>query len=312
MIKMNYSDSVKDITETRGFSAPVPDRLLAGTEIAGRYRVGLDYTQRGVLAVYTGTDMNLHRRVDVLEFLPLNIAGRDNDGITVCETGTGGSYGDAKSVFRKNVDKLKSIDSLGYFDGFADYFEENNTIYLIRPKSNLTSLSDYMGKKSHSRFSAQEINCIMCPVVKQLRLLHENGMCHGNISPDSIFTDGKTSELRFISLLTYPKDGFSDCRFSDMVKDYMAPETFYGKESASTCSDLYSVSAITYRLLTGYVPRSAGERVSIRVSTGKDPLVPIQRYRPFAPRSLADAVISGLGLESEGRTAILEVFGSDC
>jgi len=83
---------------------------------------------------------------------------------------------------------------------------------------------------------------------------------------------------------------------------YAAPEQIRG-EATAPASDLYSLAATLYHLLTGVKPADALRREAARVDGQPDPLRPAHELNPLVPPALADVLGQALALDPARRFA---------
>lgn len=145
--------------------------------------------------------------------------------------------------------------------------------------SRAISLRAYMGNRSVP-LTWEEAASLMMPVAIELRNLHENGKCHLEVSPDSIFIGESGAILR-------PSSNTEAMRYSS---GFAAPEIYRGKNGA-IASDVYSFFAILSYLITGNVPMNALERSEA------------EALQPSGePESEADMILRrGMDLEPDNR-----------
>src|SRR5215213_7449596 len=68
-------------------------------------------------------------------------------------------------------------------------------------------------------------------------------------------------------------------------------------------SDIYSLSATLYQLLTNVVPPDALSRADFLLSGKTDPIAPINEVNPEIPKSISDVVLKGMSISQDQRFA---------
>ncbi|MBK9711211.1 MAG: protein kinase [Kouleothrix sp.] len=81
---------------------------------------------------------------------------------------------------------------------------------------------------------------------------------------------------------------------------YMAPEQVRGDE-VDQRSDLYSLAATLYYLVTGVLPALAGKRINAEARSHTDPLQPPHEINPLVPGALSTVLMRALALYPEWR-----------
>lgn len=104
-------------------------------------------------------------------------------------------------------------------------------------------------------FSAYETKALAKTILTALDYMHKKGLCHNTISPQNVMLSlsGGTENLMLTGLSRTSKVGNPiKPNLSDETPFFLAPERLLGESSVE--SDLYSVGAIIYRLLTNRLP----------------------------------------------------------
>ena len=264
-----------------GTTHPLPERLLPGTLIAGRFSIGIEWRRAGVCAVYAGTDMLLDRDIRIYEYFPEGLCCRDVDGVKVSVTDTIGRFGDGLGEFMRNAQKVcggpKQSASPG-LEYFTDLFEAGGTAYLIAEDSGYTTLAGfcrYLSKRPFypkGRMKPADLFRALGPAAAALDEAAERGEAFGAITPDSFLVgrDGK-AVLRFRASLFYPPVTVEGKRRGFYGKGYSAPEQRQTDVCTPEC-DVYSFAAVACRLLTGRRPPDARDRAAALIGGGLDPL----------------------------------------
>src|SRR5262249_47911076 len=100
-------------------------------------------------------------------------------------------------------------------------------------------------------------------IARALEAAHRHGLRHGNLTPQAILVRGmdKAAKLGGLLLAKALEDGREQppSRADDQAHDtpYMSPERTYGTADIDIRSDIYSLGAILYALLTGRAPFEA-------------------------------------------------------
>ncbi|MBU0689124.1 MAG: serine/threonine protein kinase [Gammaproteobacteria bacterium] len=91
---------------------------------------------------------------------------------------------------------------------------------------------------------------------------------------------------------------------------YMSPEQIEG-EALDQRSDIYSLGAVMYRLLTGHYSFEADNQFDARIAIINFPIIPIENYRQELPKVLTDVVERAMQKGREERYANWDEFIAD-
>jgi serine/threonine-protein kinase len=132
-----------------------------------------------------------------------------------------------------------------------------------------------------------------------------NVMVVGRIAPDSV----KVLDFGLAQDVSRPPEGGSDDGRIVGTPAYIAPERLTPGAEVAPASDLYSVAAVGYFLLTGTtVFRAATLREMLRQQRSATPEPPAERLGAAVPERLATLVLAGLAKDPVLRPASAEDF----
>jgi serine/threonine protein kinase len=134
---------------------------------------------------------------------------------------------------------------------------------------------------------------IVLDIAEALRFLHKHGLTHRDIKPANIIltTEGvvKLVDLGLARPLGDEAWAVAEAGMAVGTPDYMSPEQTRGQSDLDTRSDLYSLGATLFHLVTGRVPYRGKSVVEVMYQHAN------ARTHPPAPESLNQALTSGLG-----------------
>lgn len=228
----------------------------------GRYLVGRALGQGGFGITYIGRDLVLNMRVAIKEYYPASYVGRN------CEASSSVVAIDTKSQSRLEAGKRRFLDearvlakfhnNLGIVD-VRDFFEQNNTAYIVMDYLDGETLKDYL---KHQTIAADRAFTLMRPIMDALELVHAEHVIHRDISPDNIMlrSDGTLCLMDFGA--AHEMD-YGDQRSVSMVlKSGYAPEEQYrAKGELGPWTDIYALCATIYRAITGVAPDESLQRL---------------------------------------------------
>ncbi len=247
--------------------------LLPGTLLNGRFYVGKALGEGGFGITYIGRDTNLDMKVAIKEFYPNGYVNRSNTiSAQVNDSVTAGR----KDFFIKGRERfLQEARVLAKFSGESgivnvrDFFEENNTAYIIMEYLDGIDLKSYL--KQNGTLTGEETVSLLMPVMNSLKKVHEQNLIHRDISPDNIMLVG--DKVKLLDFGAARSVSASENRsLSVMLKPGYAPEEQYrSKGNQGPWTDIYALCATMYKCITGITPDDATQRVfSDEVKTPSD------------------------------------------
>lgn len=282
-------------TENNGNNA-----LLARSVLKQRYIIGKKLFEDTEGITYLGLDASDGAAVNIKEYYPANLSKRFADRSVSIIKGKEFAFNECLIDFIELNKKLVGCQ-LPSIVPVKDVFEENNTAYSITNAFAGISLKSFLDKNGGS-LKWEQARPLFLPLIDSVKGLHEMGILHCAISPESIFV-GRDGKLRLTNITILkcrvPGGNMSQTLFSG----YAAPEQYgVAGMKIGEYTDVYSLSATLFRVLIGDVPASADERL-------KNDTVSIPaKAAEELPRLVLVSLANGLKLNPEKRTVSIDKF----
>jgi serine/threonine protein kinase len=278
--------------------------LLSETELNNRYNIEDVLGHGGFGITYSALDKILNVKVAIKEYLPRQLATRA-EGQTKVSIFTGESRKHYEYGLRKFLEEAQSIAQFSHHPNIVsarDYFETNNTAYMVMEYIEGVTLKEYLEQKG-GKIPFEEAKAIMMPVMDALREVHSVGLLHRDISPDNIYitTTGQVKVLDFGAARYYA--GEQSKSLSVILKPGYAPEEQYrssGKQG--TWTDVYATGATIYRVISGKTPPEALDRKE------EDTLEPPSRLGISIPADAERALLKALAISAAQRFQTMGEF----
>jgi eukaryotic-like serine/threonine-protein kinase len=143
-----------------------------------------------------------------------------------------------------------------------------------------------------------------------LREAHSAGLIHRDIKPSNIFAarrggmDDVAKLLDFGLVLPAAKARSAHLSAEGQILGtplFMSPEQATGDRELDERSDIYSLGAVAYFLLTGRPPFEGDGGIAVLIAHARDPVMPPSRVRPGIPKDLELVVLRCLAKDAAER-----------
>ena len=241
--------------------------LQPGSQLqGGRYTVGKVLGQGGFGITYLGEQTGLGRKVAIKEFFIKEHCDRA-EGNSYVSVGTVGSRGLVENFREKFVKEARNIAKLKHVNivSIIDIFEENNTAYYVMDYLEGGSLSDLITRNG-ALDEALSVKLIS-QVASALDHLHSKKMMHLDVKPANILIDdeGNAVLIDFGLSKQYDSEGMQTSTSLTGLSHGYSPLEQYRDGGAGTFSpatDIYSLGATLYKMLSGKTPPEAVDLIN--------------------------------------------------
>ena len=279
-----------------------PGALPLKTVLAGRYIVGKVIGTTGEGFNYLGFDSVTESVVKITEYFPTGQCERLEDGSAVIN-------GDTAYIFNKGImqfielhKKLAELADISALYRVIDIFEVNKTAYSISEHLPGISLKEFLIRNGGA-LAWEQVRPLFLPLISALRTLHQHGIIHGGISPETLMV-GRDGRIRITDFCIPAVRNARSEMTSQLYNGFAAVEQYRGEEITPQ-SDVYALAATLFRTLTGNPPPDSKQRLE------NDNLTFSRSVAEQLPRSVLVAMANALQLEPHNRTENMDVFRED-
>lgn len=276
--------------------------LPPGTRLLnGLYEIVEPLQQGGFALTYVARD-SLERNVVIKECFPAGLCERSNGRVRAVSPAAEAQFVSLKLQFLREARGVATLKH-PYVVAVHQVFEENNTAYMALDYVDGIDLISVLDDEPE-RLTPAFFEATLRETLKAVRHIHANGVLHRDIAPDNIRVDASDR----ITLIDF---GAASARTANSalaavsvpaVKDGYSPPEFYSFGQAHEfSSDLYSLAATFYHLITGDAPPDGLTRAKAISSGAADPYVPLASGEWNCGYHLLLTIDSALDVEREHR-----------
>ena len=267
--------------------------IKPGTIIGDKYIVGKSIGSERFESTYIGWDTVLERKVEIKEYFPSGFA-------------MSGEKSDQFAIDRqKIVEEAKRLVKFKSENGIVkiyDSFETNESVYIVMEYLEGETLAKFIHREG--KVSPEKAVEMLMPIIEILKKVHEMGIIHAGIFPNNIFLTQK-GQIKLINVwdIKYKRKYLqTDIIIKPNYDNYLAEELYRSRGKQGPYTDVYSVGAVLYKLITGETPPDALERTATFQSKGKDILKPIHKIVKNVPPNIETAIHNAMNVRIEDRT----------
>ncbi len=272
----------------------LPSYLAPGITLNNRYIVGKLKSYNGESACYIAFDKITESKVLIKEYMPDTLCTREK-GSSVIKVNPDSmpQYKTFLSEFVELNKVLSKMRTLNHINAAVDMFGDNNTAYVVFSWLDGMTMSEYL-RMNAGELTWEEVKKLFPPIFTTLSLVHNAGLVHRGISPENIIVTEK-GELKLTGFCIADARTANTDLASELYNGYAAPEQYNSNNWQGTWTDVYGISALLYRILTGVVPAEATGRVS------NDNLIEPAKLNRNIPANVSKVIMNGLNLSGEMR-----------
>lgn len=240
---------------------------------------------------YLSCDKKTGASVLVSEFFSESIMMRADDLSVQAKPGCEVQYKSLQSDFEELCRYQMNLPADCPILRPTDVFREEGTVFAVFPMAPMQYLDDYLARRE--KIGWLDMKKAMGPIVGLVSKMHADGIYHRGISPETILVDD-TEKLWLTGLSIPPARTVGSEIASTLYFGYSAPEQYSSSSWQGTWTDVYSLAAVCYRMVTGTTP------VEWRQRTPQRPL-PKPSSLADMPEYVSDAIVKGLCVELSER-----------
>ena len=224
----------------------------------GKYRIIEVLGQGGFGITYLAEIVQLRKPVALKEFFPKDFCGRNKSSqLTVYTSYNMDTVQKLKTRFMKEAENIGQLDHEGVVK-IRDIFEENSTAYYEMDFIKGRNLSELV--KTVGPLEVEKARAYILKVAKALQHIHSHNMTHFDVKPANIVLKEGIDEPILIDFglsKQFDQKGEATSSVLQAASNGFSPIEFYNSSKIKTFSpqsDVYSLGATMYYLVTGNIP----------------------------------------------------------
>ncbi len=256
---------------------------IVSGDVVGGYEVKEEIGMGGMAVVYRGFDPSLEREV-ALKVLPRNLADEESSRKRFIR--------EARSAASLNHPNIVQVYSAGEEDGYVFMAME-----FIRGRT-LKAVIEEQGQ-----FEYREALRIARDVAAALQAAHNNGIIHRDIKPSNIMLTGE-GEVK-VADFGLSRSVSANSRIT-RTGTYLGTPAYSSPEQCESHdlderSDIYSLGAVLYEMMTGEIPHEADTPLSMMKKIVEREPRPIEKFNDSVPEDVTVFVRTMLSRDPDDR-----------
>lgn len=279
-----------------------PNALALRTVLAGRYVVGKVINTTGESINYLGFDTVTESVVKISEYFPFGICTREKDGKIAINKESSFVFNEGIIQFIELNKKLGTLSNISALYRIIDIFEVNKTAYTVSEYQPGISLKEFLIRNG-GVLNWEQASPLFLPLITALYQLHQNGIIHGGISPETLFV-GRDGKVRIADFCISSIRTVGGEMAAQLYPGFAAIEQYRG-EKPSFETDVYGFAATMFRTLTGNPPPDSKSRLE------RDNMSFPRSIAEQVPRGVLVAMANALQIERDNRTSNMKALKED-
>ncbi len=264
--------------------------------LQNRYEIKSVIGIGGFGITYFAWDTLLEKNIAIKEYYPNGLVNRTVDRkVSVFVDDQVEEFERGKNRFLREARELSRFTDCKNVVSVFDFFEANNTAYMIMEYLQGNTLKGYMDSHGGRVEESMAVNVIFT-LMDTLETIHTAGVVHRDIAPDNVFicSDNTIKLLDFGAARQATK---AELRSGSVIlKAGYAPVEQYSKNGRiGPWTDIYAFGAMIYHMMTGVRPEDSVDRMM------EDHLKPPGELNPDISVTMERVILKAMSVNAEDR-----------
>ncbi len=281
--------------------------LRQGVSLRGRYVIENVLGSGGFGVTYKAWDSLLSAYVAIKEYFPKSVVNRmpGDSSVSVFTSMNADEFNRGIHRFLKEAKDLARFNEIPGIVSVFDFFEENNTAYMVMEYLEGCTLREYI-RSNGERLDINTGLYMMDSLITALDAVHRAGIIHRDISPENIFIcNDSTVKLLDFGAAKQTIDTYTQTVSIVLKHGYAPPEQYLSRGDFGPWTDIYALGATMYRMFTGVMPQESVERMV------DDKLPAPNTLNPAIPQYLSDIIMKSMEVKTEKRYQSVDALRRD-
>lgn len=269
--------------------------LNPGTVLGSRYTVGQVLGAGGFGIVYKAWDNHGNHLVAIKEYYPSGLVARapGTENLRLVAKNRSAEFDAGK--YRFTVERSGTMHTdMRYRDNpslphSVSAIDDNGTHYMVMEFLQGNTLTEHV--EANGAMPVNEGLGVISAILKAVRDIHKEDIIHRDISPDNIILTPSSPKLIDFGAAKFGKRDNGENAERVMKPGYSPPEQYEPDGRAGIHTDIYSLGATLYFMLTGYKPDEATNRKTGDLLASPDSLV------SDIPKHVNDAILRAMAID---------------
>lgn len=209
-----------------------------------------------------------------------------------------GSQREMSKILKHFLKEARSLSTLNHPNvvHVHQVFQENDTAYMVLDRIQGQDLLDLIDASPIKRTPAW-VTELTVKMIRALDYIHKSDILHRDISPDNIIINLEEQPvlIDFGAASWISDAGHASRSALTVVKDGYSPhELYFPGGNVGPWSDVYSLGASLYHVITGTAPADSQSRIAARAGQAPDPLSPLAGTVAGYPEGFLESIDKAL------------------
>ena len=273
----------------------LPAYIAPETILHERYLVGQLLSSNGQGATYIAYDTAVSRKVLLNEYMPdglcVRVKGKPTISVNYNNLAQYKALMAEYTELNKSLAKMRSLSS--HLTPTLDLFAENNTTYAVYEYIEGVKLVDYL-KENAGELSWSEVSAMFPPLFTTLSLVHNAGVLHRGISPETIYVTDK-GELKLTDFCISGVRTINTELKTEIFPGYARLNSIQ-LQAVRERGQMYTVSVL---YCTGYLPV---QNLILQISGLKEIIcILLRSLIQIYQKHVSDVIMDGMNILGEDR-----------